>query len=88
MVRAVARAHGDFAYDPLVVIQRIGPLVVRKSSACAAHAGPATPIRFPSGSAKCPTTSLPFGLATGPITRDPPRLSAFSSAAATFETPT
>ena len=29
---------------------------------------PATPIRLPSGSVRCPTASLPFGLATGPMT--------------------
>src|ERR1700733_10654310 len=39
------------------------------------YAGPATPIRVPSGSLKWPTTS-PFGDVTGPMTRVPPRSSA------------
>ena len=40
------------------------------------YRGPASPIRLPSGSLKCPKTNPPPGLSTGPITLLPPRLSA------------
>ena len=48
---------------------------------------PATPIKVPSGSLKCPTTR-PFGDVAGPMTRDPPSSSARCNAASTFGTPT
>jgi hypothetical protein len=51
------------------------------------YAGPARPIRWPSGSVKWPTTR-PVGALTGPIWRFPPRLSARCSAASTLGTPT
>ena len=51
------------------------------------YAAPATPIRLPSGSVKCPTTS-PDGARSGPITRLPPSRSARCRAASTSATPT
>ena len=48
---------------------------------------PATPIRLPSGSVKCPTTR-PVGARSGPITRLPPSRSARCRAASTSATPT
>jgi len=51
------------------------------------YAVPATPMRLPSGSVKCPTTS-PDGARSGPITRLPPSRSARCRAASTSATPT
>jgi hypothetical protein len=52
------------------------------------HAPPATPIRLPSGSVKCPMTRSVPGFFSGPSTRVPPSRSAACSAASTLGTPT
>lgn len=52
------------------------------------YTGPATPMRWPSGSVRCPTTTPPPGFATGPMMRVPPRRSASCRADSTSGTPT
>ena len=52
------------------------------------YAGPATPIKLPSGSVNWPITRSRPGARSGPTRRAPPRPSAFRSAASTSGTPT
>lgn len=54
----------------------------------ASYAGPARPMRLPSGSANWATTSAPPGTRSGPMARVPPNRSASCSAAPTSGTPT
>ena len=59
------------------VLSRIRLTDGDRPRAAGGYAGPARPIRFPSGSVKWPTTRSRSGARSGPILRCPPRLSAF-----------
>jgi hypothetical protein len=84
VLAAAVHGHADeraAARQPAIV----GVLI---SAGADGYAVPATPIKWPSGSVKWPTTRFVPGARSGPIRRVPPRLSAFWSAASTSGTPT